>query len=82
MPQIPDQQDHADLLSLFRETHQMSGLTESGIADLIDFAEILYRENKHLRSQIETDSEYRTELEVQLLSARIDLYNERAINGE
>lgn len=80
-PNPKNEQDHADLLSLFRETHQMSGLTESGIADLIDFAEILHRENHHLRAQTESDTEYRNELEVEKLGLQIDLYNLKGENG-
>jgi hypothetical protein len=79
MPQKPTEQDHDDLLSLFKATYETQGLSEEATGDLLDFAEVLFRENRHLRSQIESDNEYRNELEIEKLGLQIDLYN---IKGE
>jgi hypothetical protein len=81
MSSTPTESQHSDLFALFRETHTMSGLSEDGIFDLLDFTEILLRENKRLRSQIETDNEYRTELEVEKFALQIELHEKEQNNG-
>lgn len=78
MSQTPTDSTHSDLYALFRETHDLHGLSEDGTSDLLDFAEILVRENKSLRSQIETDTAYRNELEVEKFNLQIELHERTA----
>ena len=81
MSSMPTNEAHSDLFALFRETHTMSGLSEDGILDLLEFTEILVRENKMLRSQIETDTAYRNELEVEKFALQIELHEKEQKNG-
>lgn len=73
-PTDPANTQHSDILALFLETNEEHGLSAALTKDLLDFATILVRENKSLRSQIESDNAYRTELEVEKFNLQIELH--------
>lgn len=80
MSTTPDNLAHEDRLSLFHDIVFMDGLSEDGIHELLAFATDLVRENKHLRSLIDTDTAYRNELEVEKFSLQLEIHEMKAKN--
>lgn len=80
MSTTPAKPSHTDRLSVFQEVTFMDGLSEDGIHQLLAFASDLVRENKHLRSQIDTDDAYRTELEVEKFALQLEIHEMKAEN--